>query len=190
MADQRQSKVSKEGSKWEKRVIDILCSDERIRNNAYVVKGTNNEAQEYITDKGGVKIPTKDLKIEYEVNGTIKTYLIDNDIVVYSKVKGKIVCVISVKKSLRERAAQTAYWMLKKKEAGKDFKYIFVTPDVDRELYNPENPTRISTKWRNILTAEMDGVFVVGDEQNRQPYQDGKFYVGNAHLVDFVRRLL
>ncbi|WP_448376349.1 BsaWI family type II restriction enzyme [Fervidobacterium sp.] len=198
--DGRQQMVSKEGSYWETYVADVLCKDPVIREKALVASGTNSEKRKDVCsidcskvtkheqkkhacseENQSFSIPIDELKIIYEGN---RTKLIDNDLIVYNKNKGKIVCVLSVKKSLRERAGQTAYWMMKKKEQRKDFKYIFVTPDVDNEL-------RPNRKWRVILASEMDAVFVIGENETSEEYKpDGNFYVGEDKLVDYVKSLL
>jgi len=108
----------------------------------------------------------------------------DADIVIYHKLSRRVVCVISSKKSFRERGAQSAYWSLKKTE--RDFKYILVTPDSDFELYNPGNPYK-QTKWRTILENEMDAVFVI---DKGPPFKSRSFYVGNDHLNNYIRELL
>lgn len=198
--DGRQQMISKEGSYWETYVADVLCKDPVIREKALVAYGTNSEKRKDVCSIDCSKvtkneqkkhdcseknqsflIPIDELKIIYEGN---RTKLIDNDLIVYSKQKEKIVCVLSVKKSLRERAGQTAYWMMKKKEQCRDFKYVFVTPDVDNELL----PNR---KWRVILASEMDAVFVIGKSQAHEKYNpDGNFYVGEDRLIEYVKSLL
>jgi len=198
--DERQQMVSQEGGYWEKYIAAVLCKDPVINGKALIAYRTNSEQREYVCsidcskvtkneqkkhacseENQSFSIPIDELKIIYEGN---RTKLIDNDLIVYSKNKGKIVCVLSVKKSLRERAGQTAYWMMKKKEQRKDFKYIFVTPDVDNELL----PDR---KWRVILASEMDAVFVIGENKAHEKYKpDGNFYVGEDKLIDYVKSLL
>ncbi len=108
----------------------------------------------------------------------------DADIVIYDKLREEVVCVISSKKSFRERGAQSAYWSIKKSD--RKFKYILVTPDVDRELFNPAKPD-LCGKWRIILENEMDAVFVIDKEP---PFRSRDFYVGNEHLKNYIKALL
>jgi len=126
------------------------------------------------------------LYVDYVIDGERFRGKIDDDIVIYSKKKRRIVCVISVKKSFRERGGETAYWGLKKNLEGRDFKYICVTPDVDNELFDPKHPDK-KNKWRIILTAELDGIFVIRDDME---YEDGKFKVGREYLINFIRELV
>jgi len=39
------------------------------------------------------------------------------------------------------------------------------------------------------LTAEMDGVFIVKEEQDHE-YEEENFKVGRKHLIEFVKTLL
>ena len=182
----RQSYVSKEGTKYENFVIQLLQSDNYIRANAVIGKGTKGENTEKILLEEGISVDTELLKIKYNSNNISRSFLLDNDIVVYSKPKRAIVCVISVKKSFRERGGETAYWMVKKKESNKPYKYILVTPDNDNELFKPHEPQK-RNKWRSILTAEMDGVFVVKEGNENIEYEEPFFKVGKRHLIRFVK---
>jgi len=182
----RQSYVSKEGNKYENFVITLLKSDNYIRMNAVIGKGTKRENTEKILLEEGISVDTELLKIKYDSNNISRSFFLDNDIIVYSKRKGTIVCVISVKKSFRERGGETAYWMIKKKESNKPYKYILVTPDNDNELFRPKEPKR-RNKWGSILTAEMDGVFVVKEDDENVEYEEPFFKVGKRHLINFVK---
>lgn len=183
----RQSYVNKEGAKYEDFVKQILESDDYIRENALIVRGPKGERYK---KEESFSINIEPLKIKYNSNGIKDSFFLDSDLIVYSKKKNAIVCVISVKKSFRERGGETAYWMVKKKESGKAFKYILVTPDNDEELFKPSNPKR-RNKWRSILTAEMDGVFVIKENENIDSnYEEDFFKVGRKHLIDFIKTII
>ncbi|WP_456465923.1 BsaWI family type II restriction enzyme [Persephonella sp.] len=167
---QRQSKVSKEGGAKEEEVKDILLSDSFIKRNFHIGKPS-----EVLIDKSY-------LYISYDSDKA----MIDADICVVRKRDNKLVCVISVKKSFRERGAQTAYWAVKVKESKKDFKYILATPDVDKELYNPESPEN-KRKWRVILPYECYAVFVYSYEG--KVYEENNFYVGMEYFKEFIKNL-
>ncbi len=167
---QRQSKASKEGGAKEGEVKKLLLSNEFIDKNFFIGKPS-----EVMKDKSP-------LYISYGKNKA----MIDADICVIRKKDNKLVCVISVKKSFRERGAQTAYWALKIKENKKDFKYVLATPDVDRELFNPENPQK-KRKWRIILPYECDAVFVYS--YKGKVYKEDNFYVGIEYLEEFIKNL-
>jgi len=177
----RQSEVAKAGRKTEENIKQIIEDDEYIKKNAIIVLGSQINGNKEIPEEEKNK-----LYVDYIINGNHLEEKIDDDIIIYSKIKKKIVCVISVKKSFRERGGETAYWGLKKKLENKDFKYICATPDVDNELFNPKNPEK-RKKWRNILTAELDGVFVIKDNIE---YEDDKFKVGKKYLINFIKDLI
>jgi type II restriction enzyme len=185
----RQSFVSKEGMKYEDFIINILKSDPYINQNAVITKGVRQETRGKIFLDEHISIDADILKIHYNSNGINESFLLDSDIIVYSKIKGAVVCVISVKKSFRERGGETTYWMVKKREAAKPFKYILATPDNDQELFKPDDHGK-KNKWRSILTAEMDGVFVVKENEVTDYGEERNFKVGKKYLIEFIRELI
>jgi len=185
----RQSFVSKEGAKYEDFIINILKSDPYINQNAIIIKGEQQEKRDIIVLDENTFIDANILKIYYNSNGITASFFLDNDIIVYSKRKKAIVCIISVKKSFRERGGETAYWMVKKRETAKPFKYILATPDNDQELFKPDNPDK-RNKWRSILTAERDGVFVIKENEEWEYGKEENFKVGKRYLIEFIRSLI
>jgi type II restriction enzyme len=86
----------------------------------------------------------------------------DGDLIIYQKVDPKpnikVLAIISVKKSFRERYTETPYWKLKllESEITKDIKVYMVTPDNDNEVsYN--QPPR---KARIVMEYELDGIYM------------------------------
>ncbi len=169
----RQSEVSRAGRQKEDEVIRLLLSDKFIKENFEI--GHLSDFPKGTLDKEELKIPYND-----------KKELIDADICVIRKKDKKLVCVISVKKSFRERGGQTAYWAVKVKQQKKQYKYILVTPDVDKELFNPNKPNS-KRKWKTILSFECDGVFIYSFDG--KVYNEGKFFVGKDYLFEFFRKL-
>ncbi|MEM3423123.1 MAG: BsaWI family type II restriction enzyme [Nitrososphaeria archaeon] len=170
----RQSLVSQWGRVEEYKVVEILLSDDEIKNNCEI-----GSPHKVLTSE-----ERKLLQIDYRIGKEE----IDADLVVLERSSRKILCVISVKKSFRERGAQTAYWAVKvRNDPEKEYKYILVTPDVDKELYNENNPFK-RRKWRVILPYECDAVFVVSYEG--KVFEDDNFYVGKDYLIKYVKKLL
>lgn len=171
----RQSKATKEGEAKEEEVRHLLLEDVFIKENFLVGKPS-----EILEDKSELYIPY----------GKEKT-MIDADICIVRKKDNKLVCVISVKKSFRERGGQTAYWALKVKEYKKNYKYILATPDVDQELFKPSEikrkPKR-KRKWRIILPYECDAVFVYS--YLGKVYRENNFFVGDEYLKDYIKALI
>lgn len=192
----RQSFVTTEGDRVEKEIISILKGNEKIAEKAIISQGPSHrqKSDDFMLENTPIDIN------ELFINYSDGKYIIDADIIVYSKEERKIICVISSKKSFRERGSQTAYWATKINQNHKNFKYILVTPDVDNELYNPDDESRIN-KWRGILTDEMDSVFVIEpikeledgnikiNYEKTYTYRE-KFYVGNMYLVEYIKKLL
>jgi len=79
--------------------------------------------------------------------------------------------------------------MVKKRETAKPFKYILATPDNDQELFKPDNPDK-RNKWRSILTAERDGVFVIKENEEWEYGKEENFKVGKRYLIEFIRSLI
>jgi type II restriction enzyme len=171
---ERQREVAKSGQREEYNVIQLLLSVPEIKNNFIIDKPSK------ITGK---ILNREELSIPYNNHSEE----IDADICVIRKRDKKLVCVISVKKSFRERGAQTAYWAVKIKQHQKEYNYILATPDVDQELFNPQKPNK-KRKWRIILPFECDGVFIYSF--NGKVYKEKNFFVGKDYLVDFIRKLL
>lgn len=167
----RQSKASKEGKAKEEEVKNLLLEDNFIKEKFFVGKPSE---------------VLKDLSILYIPYGKEKA-MIDADLCIIRKKDNKLVCVISVKKSFRERGGQTAYWAIKVKQENKGFKYILTTPDVDKELFNPKKPEN-KRKWRIILPYECDGVFIYS--YKGKIYKDNNFYVGDEYLKEYIKNLV
>ncbi|WP_457623320.1 BsaWI family type II restriction enzyme, partial [Persephonella sp.] len=171
----RQSDATKEGEAKEKDVVQLLLSNSMIRDNFNIGKPSK-----VLNDKSLLYIPYNDYKA-----------MIDADLCVVRKKDNKLVCVISVKKSFRERGGQTAYWAVKVKEFKKDYKYILATPDVDEELFNFEElhkKPKKKRKWRVILPYECDAVFVYS--YSGKLYRDGNFYVGKEYFIEYIKNFL
>lgn len=170
----RQSEVAKAGSQTEEEVVNLLNAIEEIRKNLII--------QQFLKlPKSLKKWITKDLEIPYDKCG--RAFIIDADICVIRKTDHKLLAVISVKKSFRERGAQAAYWALKLKLLKKPYKYVLATPDVDHELFDPENPQK-KRKWRVILPCEFEKVFIYS--YGGKVYKEGNLLVGKDYLIEWV----
>ena len=94
-------------------------------------------------------------------------FLPDADIVVY-KVKDndvKIIAIISVKNSFRERGFETTYWKLKLKESPvtSHIRVFLATPDKDNEI-SYKAPNGKPKKMRIILEYELDGLYFLKED--------------------------
>ncbi len=98
-------------------------------------------------------------------------FLPDADIVVYKncpKNDVKIVAIVSVKNSFRERGFETTYWKLKLLESPitSSIKVFLATPDKDNEI-SFRDPKGRPKKMRIILEYELDGLYFLKEDFER-----------------------
>jgi len=111
------------------------------------------------------------------------SYLPDADLIIY-KTNGpnvKVIAILSIKNSFRERYTETPYWKLRlgQSEVTRNIKVFMVTPDRDDEISNGKKPS----KARVILEYELDGVYITKEKQEF----DASAKVGNMN--DLIRSI-
>lgn len=86
-------------------------------------------------------------------------HLPDVDLAIYQPSKDRILAILSIKSSLRERATQTAFWRLKMHGFAKtrDVQVYLVTPNSDDILRRADRPN----KQRAVLENDIDGTYIV-----------------------------
>ncbi len=148
----------------------------------HLQKIITNILENYFKDKG-IKI-TQDKRLQKKklsreldlvkrmliINYGKYAFLPDADIIVY-KPDGnsvKILCIISIKNSFRERGFETTYWKLKlsESEITKDIKVFLATPDKDNEIAKIETAKGVR-KMRIILEYELDGIYILKSDFDR-----------------------
>lgn len=94
----------------------------------------------------------------------------DADIVIYKKINNtfdvKVIAILSIKNSFRERYTETPYWKLKlmQDEVTKPIKVFMVTPDNDDEIsFITRNGPKQS---RIVLEYELDSIYLAREEFN------------------------
>lgn len=96
------------------------------------------------------------------INYNNREFLPDGDIIIYKKIFNipKIIAILSVKNSFRERYLETSYWKVKlaKKYTTRNIKLLMITPDKDNEL------SKSYTKCRQVLEYELDGIYLAKDK--------------------------
>jgi len=109
----------------------------------------------------------------------------DGDIIIYKKSNElpKIIAILSVKNSFRERYTETPYWKLKllQSEITKDIKVMMITPDKDDEISFVHPPR----KARIILEYELDGIYLAKKEFNKS-----KKVKSISELIEDLRKLI
>ncbi|MCY4466110.1 MAG: BsaWI family type II restriction enzyme [Chloroflexi bacterium] len=86
-------------------------------------------------------------------------HLPDVDLAIYQPSKDRILAILSIKSSLRERATQTAFWRLKMHGFAKtrDVQVYLVTPNSD-DILRSDKPSK---KQRAVLENDIDGTYIV-----------------------------
>ena len=83
----------------------------------------------------------------------------DADLAVYQRSRRRVLAILSIKTSLRERATQTAYWRNKMRDFYKtrNVKVFLLTPNSDDILRSNRAPN----KQRAILETDIDATYIV-----------------------------
>lgn len=109
----------------------------------------------------------------------------DGDIIIYKKTNKlpKIIAILSVKNSFRERYTESPYWKLQllQSEITKDIKVMMITPDKDNEISFVYPPR----KARIILEYELDGIYLAKKEFNKS-----KKVKSISELIEDLRKLI
>ncbi|GAA8352465.1 BsaWI family type II restriction enzyme [Helicobacter pylori] len=132
----RQGFVSTVGRALEK-IIELLLKDFCIKNN---VKMTNDKTLRAKRINGELDKVKRALLVhfgEYSV-------LPDGDIILYQTDSIKILAILSVKNSFRERFTETPYWKLKllQSPVTSHIKVFMITPDNDEEISFKDKPKK------------------------------------------------
>lgn len=176
--DHEQSWRAFKGKNLEK-LVQYIITDEVEDLGLKVINGNKLErAVKLSKELSQVK---RNLAIDY---GKFGLHLPDVDIIIYNPKNCKVLAVISIKVTLRERIAQTGYWKLKLSQdrATKHIKVYFITPDEDRTL-TKKVPTK---KGRAIVEVDLDGSYVLTDEKIEESDKVKLF----EHFIDDLKRLL
>ncbi|GHR89603.1 hypothetical protein VN1279_00560 [Helicobacter pylori] len=146
----RQGFVSAIGRVLEK-IIELLLKDFCIKNN---VKMTNDKVLRAKRINGELDRVKRALLVHFG------GYSVLPDIVLYqaSKDNVKILAILSVKNSFRERFTETPYWKLKLLQSPitSHIKVFMITPDNDDEISFKDRPK----KARIVMEHELDGLYL------------------------------
>lgn len=157
ITDTEQSWRAFKGKNLEK-LIEHIIKDEIEKLNLSIINGNILEHNKY-SDNNKLDLLKRNLAIDY---GEFGMHLPDVDIIIYEPNKSKIIAVLSVKVTLRERIAQTGYWKLKLMNSNitKDIKVFFITLDED-DIFS-KKPAK---KGRAIVEVDTDGCYILTENE-------------------------
>ncbi|GAA7875800.1 BsaWI family type II restriction enzyme [Helicobacter pylori] len=171
----RQGFVSAIGRVLEK-IIELLLKDFCIKNN---VKMTNDKVLRAKSINGELDRVKRALLVHFG------GYSVLPDIVLYqaSKDNVKILAILSVKNSFRERFTETPYWKLKLLQSPitSHIKVFMITPDNDDEISFKDRPK----KARIVMEHELDGLYLA-----KSHFDQSSKIKGIESLLEDLKRLL
>ncbi len=169
----RQGFVSAVGRALEK-IIELLLKDFCIKNN---VKMTNDKILRAKRINGELDKVKRALLVHFG------GYSVLPDIVLYQTDSIKILAILSVKNSFRERFTETPYWKLKLLQSPitSHIKVFMITPDNDDEISFKDKPK----KARIVMEHELDGLYLAKSHFDQSPK-----IKGIENLLEDLKRLL
>ncbi|GAA8486873.1 BsaWI family type II restriction enzyme [Helicobacter pylori] len=169
----RQGFVSTIGRVLEK-IIELLLKDFCIKNN---VKMTNDKILRAKRINGELDKVKRALLVHFG------GYSVLPDIILYQTDSIKILAVLSVKNSFRERFTETPYWKLKLLQSPitSHIKVFMITPDNDDEISFKDKPK----KARIVMEHELDGLYLA-----KSHFDQSSKIKGIENLLEDLKRLL
>ncbi|RVY51141.1 endonuclease [Helicobacter pylori] len=171
----RQGFVSTIGRVLEK-IIELLLKDFCIKNN---IKMTNDKILRAKRINGELDRVKRALLVHFG------GYSVLPDIILYQTNKDnvKILAILSVKNSFRERFTETPYWKLKLLQSPitSHIKVFMITPDNDDEISFKDKPK----KARIVMEHELDGLYLAKSHFDQSPK-----IKGIENLLEDLKRLL
>ncbi|MCQ2929806.1 endonuclease [Helicobacter pylori] len=171
----RQGFVSTIGRVLEK-IIELLLKDFCIKNN---VKMTNDKILRAKRINGELDRVKRALLVHFG------EYSVLPDIILYQTNKDniKILAILSVKNSFRERFTETPYWKLKllQSPVTSHIKVFMITPDNDEEISSKDKPK----KARIVMEHELDGLYLA-----KSHFDQSSKIKGIENLLEDLKRLL
>ncbi|WP_295163059.1 BsaWI family type II restriction enzyme [uncultured Brachyspira sp.] len=177
--DIEQSWRAFKGKNLEK-MIEYIITDEVKKLGLSIINGNKLERKRNFEDKT-LDLVKRNLCIDY---GEYGLHLPDVDIIIYDDKTNKIIAVLSIKVTLRERIAQTGYWKLKLMQSSvtKHIKVLFITLDEDGVL----SIKKPSKKGRAIAEADTDGCYIL-TESNIEESKRVKLF---SDFIDDLNKII
>ena len=174
----RQAWVSFLGHNLEN-IFEKLIEDFCKQNNLKIIKDKNLKSQNLSKE-------LSEVKRLISINFGEYLLLPDADIVIYKINPIKILAILSIKNSFRERYTETPYWKLKllQDEITKDIKVFMITPDKDDEI-SFINAKRGIKKARIVMEYELDGIYLA-----KENFEKSKKVKSINKLIEDLKGLL
>ncbi|GAA7261057.1 BsaWI family type II restriction enzyme [Helicobacter pylori] len=171
----RQGFVSAVGRALEK-IIELLLKDFCIKNN---VKMTNDKTLRAKRINGELDKVKRALLVHFGGYSVLP----DGDIILYQTDSIKILAILSVKNSFRERFTETPYWKLKLLQSPitSHIRVFMITPDNDDEISFKDKPK----KARIVMEHELDGLYLA-----KSHFDQSSKIKGIENLLEDLKRLL
>ena len=176
--DHEQSWRAFKGKNFEK-LIHYMIKDEVEDLGLRIVEGNKLERSNNLPEE--LRKIKRNLAVDF---GEFGMHLPDVDLIIYNPTNLKVIAVVSVKITLRERVAQTGYWKIKlsQDEVTKDIKVYFIAPDEDGTL-TFKYPAK---KGRAIVETELDGSYILNDKSLEEDNRVKFFY----HFIEDLKKLI
>lgn len=142
-----------------------------------VFRGTSIKIMKWSGARGlsqSLKPIYESLLVDYDDLGK---HIPDSDLIIYTETPPRLVAILSIKTSLRERIAQVAYWTSKV-----NVPYFFITVDNDGDFSKAS-----INKPRAIAEADSGGVYLL-TEKPFMPKREDKIKAFH-HLIDDLKKL-
>ncbi|MFT2773200.1 BsaWI family type II restriction enzyme [Helicobacter pylori] len=173
----RQGFVSAIGRVLEK-IIELLLKDFCIKNN---VKMTNDKVLRAKRINGELDRVKRALLVHFGGYSVLP----DGDVILYQTNEDnvKILAILSVKNSFRERFTETPYWKLKLLQSPitSHIKVFMITPDNDDKISFKDRPK----KARIVMEHELDGLYLA-----KSHFDQSSKIKGIESLLEDLKRLL
>jgi type II restriction enzyme len=171
-----QSWHSVKGACLEKLILLVL-GDLSTESNIYFVGDKKLKSKKL---KPPLSLLREALLVDY--GDKLGEHLPDADLIAYVDNPPRILAILSIKSSLRERIAQVAYWKLKTQN--RQIPYFFITTDSDGDFTKKE-----ITKSRAIAETDTSRVYLLTLEDINSEDDKNSHVKSFHHLIDDLKKL-
>ncbi len=159
-AEERGKNPQQSWNSWSGKALQNLITElvkEHILNCHYQVNLTSDDALRVKKLNTELDQVRRNIEVFYSQYSIVP----DADIIVYSNIDYKVICVFSCKASLRERVAQAAYWKIKLTQSNgtKNIFYYLVSTDKDKDFVIKNG--KISRNRIIVEEGELDGAYIL-----------------------------